>query len=705
MGYIDDIYWAAPFQKMVQVITYVQVNGPKYGYNLNLNKSTYLMSPDSNATTEDELENRIHILNSLGIPTSNVKIHPRCLRQTSSQLEEFRRRNWGFKVLGAFVGTDDYVNQALQDKTRSLESEVEVLLSYPNSQARCYLHKFCFNEKVNYWLRTQFPDHTKGLLRSFKSYQIRLIASYHGVYHKDEVFNQLQKFEDLYTRVAFKVEDGGMSLRSVQWVHTTAFLCSMAAALPDLAKVFPLWIQYDDRGRLIQVNEHASQPTSIQIFNSIRLFKQISLDSTFDEATSLTSIFQKVISLRPNEQQTSLSQTEDADQFYKPPKEKTLQKVCYDKMMKPALIAFHSQLQIEADSPGPNQQFAKTVFRNLLDVSNKFSGRWLFAGASQKSYIFSNQEFQASLCRRNTFVNKDIPQYSENIQSDVNTNYLCSCSGLSKPIDPYGYHLTSCKVGGGAIRLHNYVAQVLVLFLRGLGLLVSYEPTNMFADLRPLDGQGIDYRRPDILVHNPYGGGRKVIIEVAATTTNGLTRTSHHDTNRPLNVRRDQKFQKYANAAQALGCRLIICVVSYAGQIHHEIVDFVRGQIRHKIQIADGQDDPIKLKASVKHWSQQMSAAINREACRNITRKASQMEDKASLAQRRASAAIDSGDDFSHQSTQANDNYDNFDQTIMDLNVSQIDDLVYQAPQPANYYGVMTTEESPSQRSIPLISN
>ena len=58
-----------------------------------------------------------------------------------------------------------------------------------------------------------------------------------------------------------------------------------------------------------------------------------------------------------------------------------------------------------------------------------------------------------------------------------------------------------------------------------------------------------------------------------------------------------------------------------------------------------------------------------------------------------------------HQSTQAKDNYDNFDQTIMDLDASQIDDLVYQAPQPANYYGVMTTEESCSQRFIPLISN
>ena len=64
-----------------------------------------------------------------------------------------------------------------------------------------------------------------------------------------------------------------------------------------------------------------------------------------------------------------------------------------------------------------------------------------------------------------------------------------------------------------------------------------------------------------------------------------------------------------------------------------------------------------------------MSAAVNREASRNVTRKASQMVDKTSLAQRCASATIDSGDDFSNQSTQANDNYDNFDQTIMDLEV------------------------------------
>ena len=178
-----------------------------------------------------------------------------------------------------------------------------------------------------------------------------------------------------------------------------------------------------------------------------------------------------------------------------------------------------------------------------------------------------------------------------------------------------------------------------------------------------------------------------MIIEVALTATDGQTRTGHYDTNRPLRARYDQKIQKYINAAQAIGYRLIPCVLSYAGQIHHAIEDFVRDQIRLKLQIADGLVDPTKLKAMVKHWSQQMSAAVNREASRNVTRKASQMVDKASLAQRCVSATIDSGDDFSNQSTQAKDNYDNFDQAIMDLEeASQIDsDPLNQAPQPANH--------------------
>lgn len=69
----------------------------------------------------------------------------------------------------------------------------------------------------------------------------------------------------------------------------------------------------------------------------------------------LLLLFQKIItSLRPIAQQLPLSQLDEADQFDKPPKDKTLQKICYDKIMKPSLDAYIFQLQTKADAPGPD---------------------------------------------------------------------------------------------------------------------------------------------------------------------------------------------------------------------------------------------------------------------------------------------------------------------------------------------------------------
>ena len=56
------------------------------------------------------------------------------------------------------------------------------------------------------------------------------------------------------------------------------------------------------------------------------------------------------------------------------------------------------------------------------------------------------------------------------------------------------------------------------------------------------------------------------------------------------------------------------------------------------------------------------------------------MVDNANATQRQASAAIDSGDDFSHKSIQAIDNYDNFDQTIMGIEASQTEEHLNRAP-------------------------
>ena len=72
--------------------------------------------------------------------------------------------------------------------------------------------------------------------------------------------------------------------------------------------------------------------------------------------------------------------------------------------------------------------------------------------------------------------------------------------------------MTGCKIGGNAIRLHDNLVHTLVALLRSLGLSVVLEPMHMFSDIE-LD----DNCRPDILIRNPYGGGKEIIVDVAVT--------------------------------------------------------------------------------------------------------------------------------------------------------------------------------------------
>ena len=93
-GYIDDLYWAATFDKMVQVIKFVKDRGPAYGYNLNMKKCVYLMTP-----TTDELSRKLNALVELGIPVKNVKIQPDCQRDLPAHVVATRRAEWGVKAL------------------------------------------------------------------------------------------------------------------------------------------------------------------------------------------------------------------------------------------------------------------------------------------------------------------------------------------------------------------------------------------------------------------------------------------------------------------------------------------------------------------------------------------------------------------------------------------------------------------------------
>ena len=144
---------------MVKAIQFVIDKGPAYGYRLNMRKCTYLIAPTESKLTGDELNKKLEALTALGIPLENIKIHPDCQSGLSSDVVARRQLERGFKTLGAFIGTDEYVLSALRRKTHDFQKFTQTLLLYPNIQARCRLHRFCFNAKVNYSMRAQYPAH------------------------------------------------------------------------------------------------------------------------------------------------------------------------------------------------------------------------------------------------------------------------------------------------------------------------------------------------------------------------------------------------------------------------------------------------------------------------------------------------------------------------------------------------------------------
>ena len=183
----------------------------------------------------------------------------------------------------------------------------------------------------------------------------------------------------------------------------------------------------------------------------------------------------------------------------------------------------------------------------------------------------------AAMCRRNSTYNTSIPIFNSHGTSDNLQNYQCSCDGPTKTIDRLSYHITGCKKDANAIRLHDNVVHILVILFRSIGLSVDLEPMHLFSDFEPDDN-----RRPDILIRNPYGGGRQIIIDVAVTGIDGSTRTNNNKPDQVVIARRKQKIQKYGPIADANGLRLCPAAFSTTGEMDVIIKNLFLEQIRLK---------------------------------------------------------------------------------------------------------------------------
>ena len=128
-----------------------------------------------------------------------------------------------------------------------------------------------------------------------------------------------------------------------------------------------------------------------------------------------------------------------------------------------------------------------------------------------------------------------------------------------------------------------------------LGLSVDLEPMNIFHNREPDDN-----RRPDILIRNPYGGGKQIIIYVAVTGIDGTTRRNDDKPNQPLVARRKQKARKYGPTAKLNGLAFFAGIISYNGEMDVVIKNLLLQQIKYKLHLVDGEVKKSKVRAIMK---------------------------------------------------------------------------------------------------------
>jgi len=149
-----------------------------------------------------------------------------------------------------------------------------------------------------------------------------------------------------------------------------------------------------------------------------------------------------------------------------------------------------------------------------------------------------------------------------------------------------------------------------VSLLRSLGLSVTLEPMNLFSDFEPDDN-----RRPDILIRNPYGGGKQIILDVSVTGINGTTRTN--DETNLTNLWTPDPIRKSTSMVKQLTKITFV--------LFQSLCPTPAKCTRFKLQLVDDEVKKSKVQAIMKNCVRSISAAINRSASRNILLKATKM--------------------------------------------------------------------------------
>ena len=100
------------------------------------------------------------------------------------------------------------------------------------------------------------------------------MGQYHGNFYEEGVPVDPWLRAYLLTRAALKIKEGGLSLGCWDATHIAAFLSSLVASIPHLAKVFPSWANLDRNGKIVSISDERYPYITDQIMQVVNNINQ-----------------------------------------------------------------------------------------------------------------------------------------------------------------------------------------------------------------------------------------------------------------------------------------------------------------------------------------------------------------------------------------------------------------------------------------------
>ena len=197
--YIDDGNIIAERGLMVRIVKYLQEYGPSYGYHIKPSKGAYIMGKCCDG--DDPSYQREALARHTGLNSSIFHIHP----DDCHDDVDTPRSEYGVKILGSYVGSDEYILNQLQNYSDELRSVAQNLIAYPNYQSRMLLFRQSFLLKPLHLFRSIRPSLLKEFLVSFESMKKQILYS---LLECNE-----QGISDLeYELICLPISEGGLGL-------------------------------------------------------------------------------------------------------------------------------------------------------------------------------------------------------------------------------------------------------------------------------------------------------------------------------------------------------------------------------------------------------------------------------------------------------------------------------------------------------------